>query len=137
MLTTLTRDQARFIALLAKAARTQRDLFLNNVAEADLDGTKPARGDHNPTAELGYTPLPADADQLDQLRSAIIGLAPEARAELYTLMRIGQGDLAAEKWHRGLSEAGLVGDATLTAALLEDADLHDHLEKGLFESEAA
>ncbi len=51
-------------------------------------------------------------------------------------MRIGQGDLAAEEWQRGMSEAELLGDATLTAALMEDADLHDHLEKGLFESKA-
>ncbi|MGO9135103.1 MAG: DUF3775 domain-containing protein [Methylovirgula sp.] len=137
MLTHLSQDQARFIALLAKAARTQRDMFLGNVAEADLGGTMPARGEHNPTAELGFEPLPPDAEQLSHLRTAIAALKPEARVELYTLMRIGQGDLAAEKWHRGVSEAEFLGEATMTAALMGDADLHDHIDKGLYESEAA
>lgn len=137
MLTNLTNDQAHFIALLAKTARTQRDTFLGNVAEEDLGGTEPARGEHNPTAELGYEPLTPETEQMTALREAIAALKPTARVELYTLMRIGQGDLAVEKWHRGVSEAALLGDAILTAALMEDADLHDHLQKGLYESEAA
>ncbi len=137
MLTNLTLDQARFIALLAKAARTQRDALIGKVAEAELGGTKPARGDHNPTAELGYDPLPPDSEQLISLREAIVTLTPTERSELYTLMRIGQGDLAAEKWHRGVSEAERLGEATITAALMEDADLHDHIEKGLYECKAA
>jgi hypothetical protein len=137
MLKTLTSDQAHFIALLAKTARTQRDALLGNVAEEDLGGTKPARGEHNPTADLGYQPLAPDSEQLTALRDAIAALEPPARVELYTLMRIGQGDLAAEKWHHGVSEAELLGAAALNAALMEDADLHDHLQKGLYESEAA
>jgi hypothetical protein len=47
-------------------------------------------------------------------------------------MRIGQGDLTAKKWHRGLSEASLLGDETITRAIVEDADLHDHIMKGLY-----
>jgi hypothetical protein len=46
-------DRARFIALLAKSARTQRHAFLGNVAEDDLGGVTPLRGDYNPTAEHG------------------------------------------------------------------------------------
>ena len=38
MLKDLKVDQARFIALLAKTARTQRDAVLGHVAEEDLDG---------------------------------------------------------------------------------------------------
>lgn len=49
-------------------------------------------------------------------------------------MRIGQSNLAAKKWHRGLSEAETLGDDTITAAFLEDADLHDNLAKGLDEA---
>jgi hypothetical protein len=52
-------------------------------------------------------------------------------------MRIGQGDLAANKWHRGLSEAGLLGDETVMGAIIEDADLHDHIMKGLYEAGVA
>lgn len=64
MLKALSPDRARFIALLANAARMQRDERLGNVAEKDLAEVKPARGDHNPTADLGFTPLPPDAPQI-------------------------------------------------------------------------
>lgn len=135
MLKVLNADQARFIATLAKTARLQRDALIGHVPERDLDGLKPGRGEHNPTAELGFEPLSPAASQTAALSEAIATLSPAARSELYTLMRIGQGDLAAKKWHRGVTEAGLLGDETVTAAIIEDADLHDHLTKGLFEAE--
>lgn len=69
------------------------------------------------------------------MREAVASLSPTARAELYTLMRIGQRDLAAQKWHRGMSEAAMLGDATVVGAMLEDVDLHDHLMKGLYEAD--
>jgi hypothetical protein len=137
MLKDLNADQARFIAILAKTARTQRDALIGHVPERDLDGLTPGRGEHNPTAELGFEPAPPGAPQTTALSEALAALSPAARSELYTLMRIGQGDLAAKKWHRGLTEAALLGDETVTAAMIEDADLHDHLTKGLYESELA
>ena len=136
MLTALNVDQARFVALLAKAARAQRDDLLGNTAEDDLAPLNAARGEHNPTAQLGFEPLAAGA-QTEALREAIAALSPAARSELYTLMRIGQGDLAAKKWHRGISEANMLGDETIAGALIEDADLHDHIMKGLYETELA
>ena len=137
MLRALNTDQARFVALLAKAARAQRDDLLGNVAEDDLAPFNAARGEHNPTALLGFEPLRPGASQTEALREAIATLSTQARSELYTLMRIGQGDLAAQKWRRGLSEAKLLGDETITGAIVEDPDLHDHIMKGLYEAEAA
>jgi hypothetical protein len=137
MLKELNRDQAQFVAVLAKAARMQRDAAIVEVREADLSETKPARGEHNPTADLGFVALPEDASQLTMLREAVDGLTPAGRSELYALMRVGQGDLAAKKWHRGLTEALTLGDDTVTASLLEDPDLHDHLMKGLYEAKLA
>jgi hypothetical protein len=134
MLKDLNVDQARFIAILAKTARMQRDALLGNVAEDDLGGSTPGRGEHNPTAELGLDPQPVGALPTAPLRDAIAALSPVARSELYTLMRIGQGHLAAKKWHRGLSEAQLLGDETIAAAITEDPDLHDHILKGLYEA---
>ena len=131
MLKDLTVAEARFIAILAKAGRAQRDELLGNVREKDLVDLKSARGEHNPTAALGFEPLAPEASQVTALREAIATLSPMARRELYALMRIGQGPLAARKWHRGLSEAELLGDKTIAATLVEDADLHDHLSKGL------
>ncbi len=71
MLREMNKGQAYFIALLAQVARIQRDKLLGNVAENDLGGTKSSRGEHNPTALLGFEPLPADAEQLTALREAI------------------------------------------------------------------
>jgi len=134
MLKDLNVDQARFIALLARTARTQRDALLGNVADEDLGGTMPERGEHNPTADLGFGPLPAADSQTAALREAIASLSVAARQELYVLMRIGQGHLAAKTWHRGLSEAGALGDSAITAVIADDADLHDHITKGLYEA---
>lgn len=137
MLAALNADQARFVALLAKAARAQRDDLLGNVAENDLAPLKAARGEHNPTAQLGFDPLRPGAPQTEALREAVATLSTQARSELYTLMRIGQGDLAANKWHRGLSEASLLGDETITGAIVENPDLHDQIMKGLYEAKTA
>ena len=134
MLKDLNIDQARFIALLARTARTQRDALLGHVAEEALGGTTPGRGEHNPTAELGFEPLRAEDPQTAALREAIASLSAKARQELYALMRIGQGHLAAKKWRRGLSEADALGPDAITAAIIEDADLHDHVAKGLYEA---
>ncbi len=137
MMKELNTDQVHFIALLAQAARTQRDELLRKVREGAIADVVPARGEHNPTAMLGLEPLRSDAAQTMSLQDAIVNLSPAARSELYTLMRIGQGHLAAKKWHRGIAEADLLGNEAVSAALLHDIDLHDHLLKGLYESKLA
>lgn len=137
MLKELNVDQARFISLLAKAARTQRDALLGNVAEVNLGGVEPGRGEHNPTVELGFEPIAGQESQTAALRDAIVSLSAAARQELYALMRIGQGQLAAKKWHRGLTEADALGDSATIAAIVDDPDLHDHLAKGLYETKLA
>ncbi len=137
MLKALNTDQAHFIALLAQTARMQRDKVLCNVAEDDLAEVKAARGEHNPTAELGFVPLPPKAAQITALRDAIAGLSSAERSELYALTRLGQGDLAVQHWHRGVTEAATLGDEIVMAYLIEDPDLHYHLTKGLYEAKLA
>jgi len=136
MLKALKPDQTHFIALLAKTARMQRDAFLGRVREDAFGEPKAARGEHNPTAALGLEVNAASEPQIAALRDAITKLSTTGRAELYTLMRVGQGDLAAQKWQRGIVDAEALGDETITAALVEDPDLHDHLLKGLYEAKA-
>lgn len=130
----LNADQARFIALLARSARAQRDALLGKAAEDDISDVQIGKGEHNPTSWLGLDPLPTTNPEAASLEEAVASLSAGARAELYILMRIGQGDLAANKWHRGLTEAENLGDAVISAAVLEDADLHDHLMKALYET---
>ena len=127
-------------ACLLREYRARRSAMrmLGNVAEKDLDGLTPGRGEHNPTVELGIEPLPADASRpAAALREAINSLSEPARRELYALMRIGQGHLAAKKWDYGLSEAEMLGNSAITAAITDDPDLHDHLTKGLYETKHA
>ena len=133
MLQELSADQARLIADLAKTARTARDVILDNVPEEDLGVPRSARGEHNPAGTLGFDPLPLDDPALIELRATVCALVPAARAELFVLMRMGQGDFVICDWDRGLSEAALLGDDTILAALTEDADLHEHLSKALYE----
>lgn len=135
MLNELDVEQARFVTLLAEAARASRDELLNNVAEADLAPLNAARGQHNPTAALGFDPLRQDASQTAALQEAVATLYPTARIELYTPMRIGQGDMAAKKWHSGLAEATTLGEQIITAAVLGDPDLHHHIMKALYQEE--
>ncbi|WP_159729648.1 DUF3775 domain-containing protein [Methylosinus sp. Ce-a6] len=134
MLTELKREQAQFIALLARVARIQRDKFLGNVAESDLNDVEPGRGEHNPTADIAFAPLEPGSEQMKSLSSAIDELTPTARAELYALMRIGKGHMGAGDWAEGFSDAARLGESTIAATLLEDPDLHDHLMKGLYET---
>jgi hypothetical protein len=75
--------------------------------------------------------------QVAALRDALAALSEPARREVYALMRIGQGHLAANKWYRGLAEAERLGDETVAAAIVEDADLHHHITKGLYEAKLA
>ena len=133
MLQDLSADQARQIADLAKTARAAHDVILDNVPEEDLGVPRSARGEHNPAGTFGFDPLPLDDPALIELRAAVCALVPAARAELFVLMRMGQGDFAICDWDRGLSEAALLGDDTILAALTEDADLHEHLSKALYE----
>ena len=135
VLTDLNVDQARFVALLAHAARAERDAMLGHGPDEDLGGTTATRGERNPTAALGFDPLPVQDSLLRALRDALGALTVTARSELYVLMRIGQGHLAAQKWHWGIEEAQSLGDTTVTGALIEDTDLHDHISKGLYEAD--
>lgn len=137
MLKNLKRRQARFIALLAKAARDERDALLGNVSEKELGEPKPSRGEHNPTAGLGFEPLPPDAPQLLALRDSIRGLPLAACFELYSLMRVGQGQIAAKDWDRAISEAERFGGEIVSNTLNDNVDLYDHLEKGLYEMHLA
>jgi hypothetical protein len=137
MLKDLNTDQARFVALLTKAARAERDAMLGHGPDRDLNEATATRGERNPLAGLGFDPLPAENPQLKALRDALGSLTETARSELRVLMRVGQGQVAAKQWHHGLQEAQLLGDATVASALIKDPDLHEHILKGLFEVDRA
>jgi hypothetical protein len=133
MLRQLTEQQVHQIAALARAVRKARDALLDNVPDEDLAEPPAARGEHNPTAAFALDPLPPDDPSVAALQRTLGALAPAARSELFVLMRMGQGDYGINDWEQGLAEAELLGDQTVTAAMIEDLDLHDHITKGLYE----
>jgi len=133
MLRQLTEEQVQQIAALAKTVRKSRDALLDNVPDEDMGEPPAARGEHNPTAAFALDPLPPDDPSVAALQQALGALTSAARSELFVLMRMGQGDFAINDWDRALSEAELLGEQTVTAALIEDLDLHDHIAKGLYE----
>ena len=109
----LTVETARLIAALAKTARKARDAILDSVPEKDLGEPPVTRGEHNPTGALGFDSLLAT--RRSQHYAQAVSTLGTARSELFVLMRMGQGDLAAGDWDRGLSEAERLGDETVAA----------------------
>ncbi len=132
MLTEMTSTRVHLIAQLAKVARDARDVLLDGVPEETVSEPHPAKGEQDRMGAGGFDVLPADDPAVTALRGAISGLKPAARSELFALMRIGQGELAAGDWRRGLSEATALGDESVGGILADDIDLQSHLEKGLY-----
>lgn len=132
MLKKVTATQVHRIAQLAKAARDARDILLHGVPEGTVGEPHPAKGEHDRIGAGGFDVLPADDPAVAALRKTIGDLHPDARLELFAVMRIGQGDLAAGDWRRGLSEATSLGDVSISDILADDIDLQSHLEKGLY-----
>ena len=133
MLKTLTPRRVRLIAQLAKVARDARDGLLHGVPDETVSEPHPAKGEQDRIGAGGFDILPADDAAVTALRGAISRLRPAARSELFALMRIGQGELAAGDWQRGLSEAATLGDESIGGILADDIDLQSHLNRGLYE----
>lgn len=69
-------DQVHLVARLAQAARAARDAMLGHGPDRDLSRTTAVRGERNPTAALGFDPLPAQNCQLTAQRDALDALPP-------------------------------------------------------------
>jgi len=133
MLEKLTAKQARRIAECARAARDARDVLLHGIAEDTIGEPHPAKGERDRIGTGGFDVLPASDRSVRALSRAINDLRPDARSELFALMRVGQGELAPEDWTRGMSEATTLGDESVSGILADDIDLSNHLNKGLYE----
>jgi hypothetical protein len=133
MLETIGVAEVKRVAELAQAARQARDQILDKVRDEDLGEPKPGRGEHNPAKGLGLDPLPPDHPARAALRDTIMSLPWAARSELAALVSIGQGNYAARDWEKALADASAVEDEVMIGILLDEADLHEHLMKGLYE----
>jgi hypothetical protein len=133
VLKTLTESQVHCIAHLAKDARAVRDALFHGVDDEITGEPHPAKGEHDRVGSGGFDVLPTRNPALAALRAAIGRLQPDARSELYALMRIGQGDLTPGDWPDGLSEAARLGDEGVGGILADDVDLQTHLDRGFYE----
>jgi Protein of unknown function (DUF3775) len=122
----------RRIAELAKVARDARDRMLVQVGESELGEPKVARGLHDPAAAFGLDPLPLDHPARLALHDAITALPRDAQDELRALLQIARGDFGAKEWERAVTQASGAPDAPVEF-LTGQANLHEDLEKGLYE----
>ncbi len=129
MLDHLGAEQVKRVAELAGTARQARDRMIEHMTEAQLAEPPPAKGTHDAGAALGFEPLPSDDPALAALRATIESLPPKARSELLAVALVGTADYARGDWPEALATA----ENAEVSTLLERADLHDELAKGLYE----
>ena len=79
----------------------------------------------------------ASAPEFVALRAAIAALPRDIREKLWVTAQIGRGDLAIRDCTGALDAASALTDDDIVANLLDEADLHDCLRKGLYELGAA
>lgn len=132
MLKTLSKRRVRKIAELAREARRARDELWRGVGDEVPGEPGQTRGERDRIGAGGFD-VPGERNAaVRALRQAIDELRPEARGELFALMRIGQGEIAAGDFERGLTEAEGYGDQGLEEALADDIDLQTHLDRALY-----
>lgn len=129
--------EVRRIAELALEARKVRDRLLEKVPDSDLGEPKPARGEHNPAANLVLNGVLAGKAEFVALREAIAALPRDVREKLWVVMRIGSGDSAILDWDDVLAAASALADGELVGNMVEEPDLHHCLRKGLYALGAA
>lgn len=134
MLQALASNEVKALAAKARAVREARDRALSGIRDATFAEPRPARGVHNPAAELGLDILPRDEPSRLALENALAALPPSARRELWALVLVGRGDCAANNWERAMAEASRLPDVGADQ-LMEVADLHDYLLKAIYELE--
>jgi hypothetical protein len=106
--------------------------MLVHVGEAELGEPKVARGLHDPAAAFGFDPLSPDHPTRSALRAAIAALPPDAQHELRALVLVARGDFGAKEWGDAVARAAAAPDDPIDF-LTGRSDLHEELEKGLFE----
>jgi len=124
--------ETRRIADLALDARKVRDQLLEKVPEADLGEPVPARGEHNLTGSIGLIEVLGSQPAVLALQQAIMALPRDIREKVWALACAGRGDVGIDDWEETVASAVLRTDDDITADLVGEPDLHEHLRKGLY-----
>lgn len=134
MLEKLAIEQLRALADMADAVREVRDRMLTGVRDEAFVEAQPARGRHNPTADLGLDVVPANEPARLALETALAALPPAALRELWSVVLIGRGDYGVKDWQRAVAEASRLADID-PSLFMGLADLHGYLMKAVTELE--
>jgi hypothetical protein len=134
MLQALASDEVKALAAKARAVREVRDRMLTGIRDSAFAETIPARGEHNPAADLGLNVVPEDDPSRKALEDALSALPPSALRELWAIVLVGRGDYAAKDWERAVAETNRLADVG-TDRFMEVADLHEYLVKAVYELE--
>lgn len=134
MLENLACLQLKAFAAKARAVRKARDRILTRVRDDSLAEQKPARGAHDPAAELGLAVVPEDDPNRKALEAEISAMSDAVRRELWAATLIGRGDYGVKDWDRALGEAQRLTEVG-PDLFLGVADLDDHLMKTVYEVE--
>lgn len=134
MLERIAVEELRALADKASAVRDVRDRILTGVRDEALAEQKPARGPHNPSAELGLDLVPETDPARRALEEALSGLSPPALRELWAVVLVGRGDYAVKDWEQAVAEANRLRDVG-TGLFMGMADLHEYLMKVVYELE--
>lgn len=134
MLERLAVEQLRALAGKAGAVREVRDRTLSGIRDEAFIEEQPARGEHNPTADLGLDVVPEGNPARTALEEALSALPPAVLHELWSVVLIGRGDYGVKDWERAMAEATRLTDIG-PDLFMGVADLHEYLMKAVSEIE--
>ena len=134
MFEALVSVQVRALAEKAEAAREAGEVKLRGVRDAAFGEPRPARRQPEPGADVALDMLSEGEPHRRALVDALSALPPPARRELWALLLIGRGDYGLAEWDLAVTEAARLPDID-PRLFLEQADLHDHLMKAVYELE--
>jgi hypothetical protein len=132
MLEALVSVELKALADKARAVREVRDRILTGNRDDAFVEEKPARGVHNPTAELGLNVVPEHDPDRRALENTLSTLPQAALRELWAAVLVGRGDYGIKDWERAMAEANRLSDVG-PELFMEVADLHEHLMKVVYE----
>lgn len=127
-------EQLRALAGKAGAVREVRDRTLSGTRDEVFVEEQPARGEHNPTADLGLDVVSEDNPARMALEEALSALPPAALRELWATVLIGRGDYGVKDWERAMAEANRLTDVG-PDLFMGVADLHEYLMIAVYEHE--
>lgn len=128
--------ELRTLADRARAVREVRDRMVSGLDYDAFAEDSPARGEHNPGADLGLDVVPEDDPARTALEEALSALPPAALREVWAAVLVGRGEYQLSDWDRAMADAKRLTDVS-TGMFMGVADLQGCLMRVVYELERA